>query len=137
MCTLGFQGKGYSPSFIKNYQRIVDRLKADPETPIQVTPGLDHICSACPHQTAQQQCTKQVLIDRLDQAHLNVLGWQPHQVVTWHTAQDTLKHRMTLDRFHQACEGCSWKSLGVCEAALAALQKESLKSLDSSGRISL
>lgn len=50
LCTLGFQGKGYSPSFVENYTRHVEALHDNEDVEIEVVEKGDTICSACPHQ---------------------------------------------------------------------------------------
>ncbi len=122
-CTLGFEGKGYSPHFISNYQKIVDLITNDPHTPIQIINKLDSICSACPHQTHQGFCQKQDFISRLDAAHAQILGLEDQQVITWFEAKKRIKQHMTIEKFHSACQGCPWKVYGMCEAALHALRE--------------
>ncbi len=121
MCTLGFEGKGYSGSFVRNYQKIANRLKTDPNTPIRVVHHLDQICSACPHQTKRATCKQQAFIEKLDRAHETVLGLEENQVLSWQEAKATIKAHMSVENFHQACEGCEWKDYGVCEKALKTL----------------
>ena len=118
LCTLGFEGKGYSPHFVNNYQAIVVTLTENPLTSILVVDKLDDICHACPHQRPKELCSKQQFIAKLDNAHQSILGIKAGQVITWQKAQQLIKSNMTLERFHQACEGCEWKSLGICEHAL-------------------
>lgn len=122
MCTLAFQGKGYSAPFVKNYQNIVKQLEDDPNTIIQVTDKLDTICQACPHQTLDKKCESQDFIDELDAAHQKILGLWTGQKITWAKAKEIIKSKMTLEKFHAACEGCEWKSFGMCEGALRALE---------------
>ena len=121
MCTLGFAGKGYSSSFVRNYQKIANRLQADPHTPIRVVHHLDQICSACPHQTKTATCKQQTFIEKLDRAHETVLGLEENLIVSWSEAKALIKARMDVEKFHLACEGCEWKDYGVCERALKTL----------------
>jgi len=118
LCTLGFQGAGYSPKFIQNFQSIVDQLNDDPNTSIQVVEHLDSICSPCPNQTLDSQCQKQSLITHLDENHAEVLGLREGDVITWAEAKQKIKKHMTLEKFHTACDKCGWKKTGVCEKAL-------------------
>ena len=125
LCTLGFQGKGYSPQFIQNFTRIVKRLQCSDgdDVVLQVVKVCDDICNACPrreHQTCQQEET----IRQLDAGHLDVLGLQYGQSLRWSEAKQRLRERMTRPDFHRVCSLCSWKSLGYCEAALADLQAD-------------
>ncbi len=124
LCTLGFQGKGYSPAFVQNYQSIVQKLTEDPDTPIQVTRGLDNICRSCPKQVNAKTCHKQALIEKLDSAHQHILGLTEEQVISWKDAIVLIQKHMTLERFESACEGCEWKFTGMCESALKAIRHD-------------
>lgn len=123
MCALGFQGKGYSPAFINNFQNIMNQLNSPGggDIPISITPYTDTICAPCPHRQ-DKSCDKQSLISTLDQAHASALDLTTASI-TWTEAKLRIKERITVDVFHNICEGCNWKSLGVCEAALNLLHK--------------
>jgi hypothetical protein len=43
---IGFQGMGYSPSLVENYNKIVSSLQAKPESLIQIVAKEDIICNA-------------------------------------------------------------------------------------------
>lgn len=123
LCTLAFQGMGYSPKFVKNFQAIVDALRENEELSIEVVSQTDSICSACPHKR-KQKCTEEEKIQSLDARHKDVLKLEQGQVLNWKQAKDLIRQHMTLDQFHAACDGCNWKSLGVCETALKKLREE-------------
>ncbi len=123
MCTLGFQGKGYSKVFVDNYATIVSQLNSDPDTLIEVVSHLDNICQACPHQTKNDLCNSQAKIEKLDAVHQKILGLVVGQVISWRQAKKRITDRMSVSKFHSACEGCEWKGLGVCETALKNLIK--------------
>lgn len=116
LCTLSFQGKGYSEPFIQNYQAIVDSLTD--ETVISVTPHTDSICAPCPHKR-NLHCENQSKISRLDEAHQAILKLPTK--ITWGEAKQLIKKQMTLSKFHAACEPCQWKHYGMCESALKKL----------------
>ena len=123
LCTLGFEGAGYSPGFIREVAKIVDRLSAPngDSTPIQVTTLTDSICRACPHRRGVR-CHNEASIQALDGAHAAVLKLHPGQVLTWGEAKELLRTEMTAEHFERACGGCAWKRLGKCEGALARLR---------------
>lgn len=124
LCTLGFEGKGYSVSFIKNYKQIAKLLKGQEEELIQVVTGLDSVCNACPHQRTADQCHYQEKIDGLDKAHAEVLRLKEGEILSWKQAKERIKDHMTLEKFHQSCARCEWKGMGVCEQALRKLRDE-------------
>ena len=123
LCTLGFEGKGYSPEFVANYARIAASLNAPGgnEQLIVVTDHADSICAPCPNRV-NEGCTEIEKIRALDRAHSAMLGIKPGQVMTWGEAKKLIRERVTLDRFDDACAPCSWKALGVCENALGRLK---------------
>lgn len=123
LCTIAFEGMGYSPEFVKNYLAIAQALRADEELSLLVVTGADSVCQACPHKRGKA-CTKEETIQRLDSRHRDILGLNEGDVLTWKQGKEKLRDHMSLENFHFACEGCEWKSLGVCETALLKLRKE-------------
>jgi uncharacterized protein len=122
LCTLGFQGKGYSPKFVSNYQTIVDQLTGPQgdQIPITVVEHTDSICAPCPNKR-DKLCTTQDKITALDQSHSEILNIQPGDVLTWGEAKQKIAREMSVEKFNNACSICSWKALGVCEEALRKL----------------
>lgn len=119
-CTLAFQGKGYSPEFVNNFQKLKDDLVD--ETPIRVVFKADDICSPCPHRRSSL-CEKQSKIDRLDYAHAEALSLKNEQIIAWGEAKERLSH-LSIEQHHRICDGCSWRDLGLCEAALKTLKSQ-------------
>ncbi len=125
LCTLGFEGKGYSNEFVRNYAAIAALLRETgaegDSTPIRVEPAADSICTPCPNRDGQG-CLSGEKISKLDHAHAQILGLNSGDVLTWGEAKALIRERMSLEAFHSACAPCSWKSLGVCETALKRLR---------------
>ena len=128
MCALGFQGKGYSPNFVKNLTEIVNTLKGinGDGTQILITDQADSICRACPLKVGQG-CQTQSIVDHLDEGYSKVLGLKPGDRITWGEAKKRIKQRVSLTLFDEICQDCSWQSLGYCKAALITLKQETLK----------
>jgi hypothetical protein len=127
LCTLGFQGKGYSPQFIDNFQQISDILNSreGDGIPIQVVQQTDSICGPCPHKRGAL-CKDQEKIAVLDVRHQEVLSLHTGQVLTWGEAKEKIKTSISYDKFQEICEGCSWRDLGYCAQALKELQSENV-----------
>lgn len=123
MCTLGFRGMGYSPSFVKNFKKIKAQLVENPETILQVQEATDSICGPCPHNQGDGSCKTQDKIQRLDDQHKAALHLTAGQKLSWNEALQRIKTHMTVEKFHIACESCAWKSHGICETALQDLLK--------------
>ena len=118
LCTLGFEGKGYSPRFVKNYAHIKKHLTAD--TPIQIMPGLDAICAACPNHN-NNVCQKETLIQALDNRHKKALNLT-YKTYTWNTLIKKVKSNIEPSDLQTLCRNCAWLPLGVCANAVAKLK---------------
>lgn len=127
LCTLGFEGKGYSEDFVRGYAEIADRLRAPDGSgdliPLRVTSATDAVCAPCPNRRGTR-CATEPKIRSLDQGHAAVLGLAPGQTLTWAEAKRRIAERMTDEAFERVCAPCSWKPLGACKAALQQIRKE-------------
>jgi hypothetical protein len=125
MCTIGFQGHGYSLGFVKNYKKIVEKLNSDETAMIEVAGNMDSICAPCPNKLNEILCKTQDKITKLDNRHREILQLQDGEILSWKSAKIRIKKHMTVKKFDYACDGCSWKDYGVCQKALENLIAES------------
>ncbi|VVC77302.1 hypothetical protein AQUSIP_26290 [Aquicella siphonis] len=119
LCALCFQGRGYSPAFVANFQNIMQTLNSNQgeNASIEVIDHTDSICNPCPNRT-HKTCTSEEKIQTLDQSHTAALDFQPGDVITWEHAKKRIAERLTLETFHRICSPCRWKDLGICENVL-------------------
>ena len=123
LCSLGFQGKGYSDDFTANMSGIVvDRLRAPggDDTVIEVTGATDDICAPCPKRR-DTLCTEQDKIAALDRRHARALGLFVGSTLTWGDAKRRIVKRVPPGSLATLCAGCQWLELGLCEKALSEL----------------
>jgi hypothetical protein len=124
LCTVGFEGKGYSEAFVENYGRIADELRGTPASDgieIEVVAGTDSICEPCPNRRGSL-CETETKIRSLDDAHAKVLGIHAGDRLTWGEAKAKIRKNMTIEKFHAACAPCAWLKAGMCEKALTKLR---------------
>lgn len=123
LCSLGYQGKGYSQDFSDNMTRIVmGQLRApggDDEI-IEVVGATDDICTPCPKRRGSL-CESQDKIATLDTRHGRALGLFVGTEITWGEAKRRIIKRVPPGALAQLCAGCQWLKLGLCEQALADL----------------
>jgi hypothetical protein len=117
LCALCFQGRGYSPAFVANFQKILDALQTDESLEIEVTLHTDSICSPCPSRL-EKQCASQEKVSRLDRLHQETFALEEDMRMTWSQAKERIAATLTMPRFHEICSSCSWKALGICEEVL-------------------
>ena len=130
LCSLGFQGKGYSDAFTANMAAIVmGRLRAPQgdDVLIEVVPATDDICAPCPKRQGSL-CAVQPKIDALDTAHAAALSLSPGDRITWRQAQARIRENVAPGALAMLCKGCDWLPYGICETALAALHSDAASS---------
>lgn len=123
LCSLGFQGKGYSESFTANMTAIVmGRLRATngDDTVIEVVGATDDICAPCPKRRGRL-CSNQDKIKTLDRAHAAALHLAPHERLTWGAAKERIRANVPPGSLKVLCAGCEWEPYGMCEDALKKL----------------
>ena len=118
LCTIGFEGKGYSPDFVNNYAQI--KLALTPNTPVQIINGLDAVCGPCPNHNGHV-CNKENFIQVLDTRHQKALGLTT-TTYTWGALVDKVRTHILPSDLTSLCKGCSWLSLDVCARAITKLK---------------
>lgn len=127
LCSLGFQGQGYSDEFTANMSRIVvDTLRAPggDEVMISVTGATDDICAPCPKRRAAT-CAEQEGMVALDTRHAHALKVFIGSRISWGDAKRRIVKHVPPGGLQTLCAGCQWLELGMCENALAKLHAES------------
>ncbi len=126
LCIHGFRGMGYSDSFVKNMQEIVNEIKdmtVDQE--IQVLVELDDACRKCPHHgeticVASEGSNEHVTsMDRRVIQHLGVEANAKYMKIEMIKRTKERVHPNDLDHL---CKGCSWLSYGVCKEGIDQLR---------------
>lgn len=136
LCSLGFQGKGYSPGFVANMTAIVDgRLRAPggDAVVIEITGGTDDICGPCPRRRGTL-CEAQDQIATIDARHARALGLFAGTRLSWGEARRRMLKRVPPGALTELCAGCQWLELGLCERALTALHRAAGRPAQPPGR---
>lgn len=127
LCSVGWQGMGYSKDFSLNMDSIVDgtlRAPGGDSTIIEVVKYTDDLCSPCPHRR-EKLCEKQEAIEKLDNTHSKKLGLKIGKNITWGDAKKLIRKKVVPTDLNKICEGCQWLEYGVCAKALGKLIQES------------
>lgn len=118
LCTIGFEGRGYSPEFVSHYTKVKSALTS--HTPIQITKGLDTICGPCPNHNGRL-CNKEAFIETLDARHLQALDLTL-TTYTWGALVDKVRTHISPNDLVSLCKGCAWLSFGLCARAVAKIK---------------
>ena len=123
LCSVGFQGKGYSEGFTENMSGIVDgrlRAKGGDDVQIEIVGATDDICAPCPKRRGKL-CESQEKIATLDARHARALGLFVGTTISWAEAKRRVLKRVPPGALAQLCAGCQWLEYGMCEKALSRL----------------
>lgn len=113
MCNFCFIGKGYNDNFTANLSAINSNLKLNPHKTIKLIKTSDDICSKCQHNLGSN-CTSETKVQKIDQLHMEVLGLNHLDEITWSNAVELIKSKVTKDKFSKMCSSCEWYNLGIC-----------------------
>ena len=108
LCTLHYQGAGYSTGFTDNMTAVCQGIVARGTSTVRVAAMADPICTACPSLQADgQSCEFQDSVMRRDRAVLDRMGWAPGQVLSMEEAHLAVLARRD-ELMADACTGCEW-----------------------------
>ena len=125
MCVHGFQGKGYSLAFVRNFWQVVERLKNE-ETIVEAVAGTkEDICAPCPNNQGTS-CVEEAKIKKLDDAYAATLELKTGARLVWKDVKKLIVEKVTDEAFEKNCEPCGWKRLGYCKAALEQLRRSAV-----------
>jgi hypothetical protein len=125
LCVHGFQGMGYSPSFVAKMQEIVDQIR-NPECDIwlEVTIGFDEACSVCPHR-GETKCEanedSDIHVKRMDAGVIRHLALEPDATYRKEWLVRRTAKMVKPDDLDTLCANCSWLSYGVCKEGIRKL----------------
>ncbi|MES0882189.1 DUF1284 domain-containing protein [Roseibium sp. SCP14] len=114
LCMLTYLGKGYTPAFVDNYNRVVNRLNAGEN--IALVNGPDEICKPMLEEP-ECHCFNQSIRDRDDQALADIgqnLGrcLKPGEVFLLTPKElEQLRNKFSRGSLRGACNGCEWYEL--------------------------
>lgn len=120
LCMLTFLGKGYSPAFVQNYTRIVERLNSGED--IKIVDGPDDICKPMLHEPGHH-CHNGNIKARDGLASEKILEVlkvdlkSDERLTLTRTQVETLRRAYEDGVFHAACNGCQWQEMCASIAA--------------------
>lgn len=128
LCVHGFRGYGYSPEFIKNMEKVVKELKANPHLIIEFVEGPDEICAACPY-NLRGGCRKEgeeseEIVRERDEKVENLLGVRSGAKLSMTLIQALLREKLEPQIIEDLCQNCQWFPLGYCQEGLDQLKQE-------------
>ncbi len=132
LCIHGFQGMGYSDSFVEIMKEITYEIRDNPKNTklhIQVLDQVDQVCRGCPHLEknrclASEDSNQHVTdMDLRVITHLNIEAGKIYSKQELLTRTQQFVEPYDLDYL---CAGCSWLEYGVCKKGIQNLKDRNL-----------
>ena len=126
LCMLTFVGEGYSPTFVANFESVLNRL-LEAKEPIQIIAGPDDICAplladaACHCHNPSVETRDTLAAEALTTLLQRPI--QPGEILDLSPPTlDLLRNAFALGTIRAACKGCQWHSLcdSIADANFAA-----------------
>lgn len=108
LCLLHFVGKGYSDAFTAHMTDTLATLCENPQIPVRLRSGADHLCAVCPHR--RETVCESAKPARYDAAVLHYSGLQTGQTLFWKHFRAKMEW---LSKWHlqEICGDCRWYPL--------------------------
>lgn len=111
ICLHFFDGEGYNQEFIENLGRVLMRAK---EEAIEISPGADNVCMACPSlkdSLCQYKVGAEEEIRYLDDTALALINLSPGEKIWWRELKE-LVPTIFSQWSRKICSECGW--LATC-----------------------
>lgn len=113
ICTLGYEGKGYSDSFVRHMNKITECLRTEDELSIEVVNSTDDICARCPHMLDIDYCEKNEAVKSHDEKVSQALCLEERKY-TYQELLSIIRIKVTPEILSQLCGDCMWLPLTSC-----------------------
>lgn len=120
LCTQGYSGKGYDNDFVIHMNEVVDVLRNEKGTKVELVCNTDTLCSCCPNKLGENLCDTQEKVARFDSKTLECFGFKEAEYV-YEEAVEKIRDQVTPEKLEYICEGCSWYPVSACREKI--LQK--------------
>lgn len=120
LCMLTYVGKGYTPGFTVNYDRVAARLNNGED--IEIVSGPDDICAPLLND-CEAHCFAKGVVARDAAALAGIGAWLGKSLEVGHRLSpegnliEKLRSGFQAGSLRQACEGCQWA--GLCDRVVA------------------
>ena len=109
LCLLFFEGKGYSQAFVENMWAVA----GEPSHVVQITPGCDTLCQACPH-NQDGICDDEAKVSLFDERALNLTGSlldEEQPIPLNELCLSVYENILQQGKLAEVCGECEWADL--------------------------
>ncbi|OPJ64433.1 DUF1284 domain-containing protein [Clostridium oryzae] len=122
MCFQGYEGKGYSQSFVLNMNRIHKELNEKAGLKIKIVFSTDDVCKKCPNKLSENYCSSNEKVMNLDSKVIRYLRLE-EKIYTYAELVDKLSLSINGKIMDDVCGKCEWYKTSKCRANILNLAK--------------
>ena len=107
LCVRFFEGKGYSPDFVRHMNDMIALLAGD-DPVVTLSGGCDRICEACPKNLGGI-CETEEKVRAIDRRVLEALSYHAGDTVRWSELYEKANNEIvSRGRLSEICRDCRW-----------------------------
>ena len=113
LCTQSYEGRGYSPQFVENMDKITDVLRKPTPTRICLKRDTDSLCEKCPTKRGENQCRGQDHVKKIDEKVLQYFHLEEKEY-EYQSLIGKIREEMKEEILEDICGECSWYQNDGC-----------------------
>jgi len=113
LCTLAFEGKGYSDIFAQNMTSIVKKLNSRRGLSVNLIFSSDDICTKCPNLLQSGACADNDKVMSMDRKVMELMHLE-EKSYKYGFLLDMVKHSITAESLNSICSSCTWFPYDIC-----------------------
>ena len=113
LCMKAYIGKGYSEEFNINIKHVIEKLK-DENQRVEITYGLDNICSKCPFNIEDKVCKSEEKVNSMDSKIRKYYGIS-EGVYLYKDLKELVYSKINESEVDDICANCEWHNITNCK----------------------
>lgn len=117
LCTQSYSGKGYDEAFVKNMNQIVERLRSEDCTPVDIVFSTDDLCAHCPNMLGKDRCIDNEKVKAYDEGVIRHFHIEEKSYI-YQDIIRKIRKEMTPGILKSICGNCCWYPVSACRRVL-------------------
>lgn len=106
LCINFFEGKGYNEAFVRNMEKVISKLRENPN--LSIITEMDFICRACPN-NHKGMCRCSQKVNSYDERVLALCGIKNREVMNWSDYSGLVRQKIiATGKLQTVCGDCQW-----------------------------
>ena len=117
LCTQSYSGKGYDSAFVENMDQIVEKLRNEEHTPVEIIFSSDDLCACCPNMEGENLCKDNIKVTSYDKKVTEYFHIEEKNYIYQDITRE-IREKMTPAILKDICGDCEWYPVSACRQIL-------------------